>query len=183
MRLKVTQPGCTRFALRVSDATFSGSTHERLVKKQGRTIFTEALAGSLPSPKTADEKASAAARAELLGSKKDRTERTLFVREIMERLHPLCESVSAPLTPSVKATRHVLHLHTPIKAVLRADSHILELVGLLHPTPAVAGLPTAVAVARIAEQEPTPRGYYAGPIGWFDHDGDGEFAVALRSAV
>lgn len=178
-----TQSDCTRFALRVGGATFLGATPERLLRKEGRAVATEALAGSRPAPTAADEEMVVAAKHELLESRKDRMEHALVVDEITARLTPVCESVSADSIPAVRRLRHVLHLCTPIAGVLRADAHILNLVDLLHPTPAVAGLPTEVAMARIVAQEPAPRGYYAGPIGWFDQDGDGDFSVALRSAV
>jgi isochorismate synthase EntC len=77
----------------------------------------------------------------------------------------------------------VLHLRTLIQGKLRALSHVLELVAKLHPTPAVAGVPTATALDFIARHEPDPRGWYAGPVGWFDAAGDGRFVVALRAGV
>jgi isochorismate synthase EntC len=77
----------------------------------------------------------------------------------------------------------VVHLLTPIHARLREPAHVLELVEKLHPTPAVGGVPRPEALSFIAEHEPDERGWYAGPIGWFDAAGDGEFAVALRSGL
>ena len=79
--------------------------------------------------------------------------------------------------------RNLQHLHTPIRGRLHEDTHILDLVATLHPTPAVAGVPAEPAVRWISERESTPRGWYAGPIGWFDAAGDGEFDVALRSCL
>ena len=84
---------------------------------------------------------------------------------------------------SIRALRHVLHLYTPFRATLRAPRHVLELAARLHPTPAVGGTPTGVAVDWITRREPAPRGWYASPVGWFDLDGDGELAVAIRSGV
>ena len=83
----------------------------------------------------------------------------------------------------MRTLRQILHLHTPITGELAADAHVLDLVAALHPTPAVGGTPTADAVAWIAAHEPTPRGWYASPVGWFDAAGDGEFAVAIRSGL
>jgi isochorismate synthase EntC len=77
----------------------------------------------------------------------------------------------------------VLHLRTPVLAELREPHHVLELVERLHPTPAVGGVPRTEALAWIAEHERRPRGWYAGPVGWFDAAGDGEFSVALRSGL
>jgi menaquinone-specific isochorismate synthase len=76
-----------------------------------------------------------------------------------------------------------VHLHTPIQATTDGPRHVLELVERLHPTPATAGLPRERSLCLIRRHETFSRGWYAGPIGWLDADGDGEFAVALRSAL
>ena len=120
--------------------------------------------------------------AELLASDKDRREHELVVRAFADGLGAR-GAVSMPPTPAVRVLRHVVHLHTPIRATLRAPAHVLELVARLHPTPAVGGTPQADAVAWIAAHEPAARGWYAGPVGWFDRAGDGELVVAIRSAV
>jgi isochorismate synthase len=174
--LAVLDPGCTLFALGWADSMFVGATPERLVAKRGRELSTEALAGSCGShgPEAA---------AALLGSRKDLCEHELVVRELCRALDPLCTTVNAAHRPEVRALRHVLHLHTPISAVLRQPAHVLELVERLHPTPAVGGVPIDAAVDWIAREEPVPRGWYASPVGWFDAEGDGRFAIALRSGV
>jgi isochorismate synthase EntC len=77
----------------------------------------------------------------------------------------------------------VQHLHTPIAGTLGTPVHVLQLLERLHPTPAVAGTPTQTALEWINAHEASPRGWYAGPIGWFDRNGNGEFVVALRSAL
>jgi isochorismate synthase len=70
-----------------------------------------------------------------------------------------------------------------VSGVLREPApSALALAGLLHPTPAVGGLPRAEALAAIAALEGFDRGLYAGPVGWVDANGDGEWAVALRGA-
>jgi isochorismate synthase EntC len=79
--------------------------------------------------------------------------------------------------------KHLLHLRTPIQATLRAETHVLDLVERLHPTPAVGGVPTAAAMEWIGSREPFDRGWYAGAVGWLDAQGDGEFNVALRSGL
>jgi isochorismate synthase EntC len=83
----------------------------------------------------------------------------------------------------VHRLRTVLHLRTPIRGRLREASHVLALVEKLHPTPAVGGVPTEAAIDFITRHEPDERGWYAGPVGWFDAVGDGRFVVALRSGV
>lgn len=164
---------CTRFAIRFGKTTFLGATPERLVRVSGRSVDTEALAGS------GDAQGGTA----LLESQKERVEHELVVNAIVERLSGVCGALEYPKTPEVRALRHLVHLRTPIHGRLEHPVHVLDLVGRLHPTPAVGGLPSATAQRFIAENEPVPRGWYASPIGWFDAEGNGEFAVGLRSGA
>lgn len=166
-------PGCTRFAFRAGRSCFVGATPERLISRAGDRVLTEALAGSTRSDDGAG----------LLASAKDGAEHALVVRAIAERLAPLCRELMVAEAPRVRALRHLLHLHTPIAGRLAEPLHVLALVAALHPTPAVGGVPTLGALRWIAAHEPARRGWYAGPIGWFDAEGDGEFAVALRSGL
>lgn len=85
--------------------------------------------------------------------------------------------------PSVRRLKNVQHLHTPVAGALRPGETVLSVLARLHPTAAVGGLPREGALAAIAAAEGMDRGWYAGPVGWVDADGDGEFAVALRSAL
>ena len=159
-------------------AAFVGASPERLVRKRGRVVDSEALAGSCA--RTGDDAAAAAA---LAASAKDRAEHAWVVAAIEAALAPRCRTLDVPSAPAVRTLRQILHLHTPITGELAQGAHVLELVAALHPTPAVGGTPTADAVAWIAAHEPTPRGWYASPVGWFDAAGDGEFAVAIRSGL
>lgn len=175
-RLSEQAPACTRFAFRVGARTFLGATPERLIDQNGLAIETEALAGSI--------RAGSPSQATLLSSSgKDLGEHQLVVREIVSALSPVCSRLDHPSTPEIRALKHVLHLHTPIRGQLAAPRHVLELVERLHPTPAVGGVPAAEARRWIAEREAEPRGWYAGPVGWFDAEGNGQFAVALRSGL
>lgn len=176
MRLSEQAPGCTRFAFRVGARTFLGATPERLIDKRGLRIETEALAGSI--------RAGSPEQASLLqNSHKDLDEHRFVVREIVGCLAGLCGALRYPDQPEIRALAHVLHLRTPIVGELASARHVLELVETLHPTPAVGGVPTPEAQRWIAEHEAEPRGWYAGPVGLFDADGDGQFAVALRSGL
>lgn len=151
---------------------------ERLVRRDGDVVMCDALAGSVAN--TGDV---AAATATLRASAKDRREHDLVVHAIRAALADAGASVEAPAEPEIRALRHVLHLHTPFRAQLRTPRHVLELVARLHPTPAVGGTPTEVATEWIKDHEPVARGWYAAPVGWFDLEGNGELAVALRSGV
>ena len=176
-------PECTRFGVRRGSAAFVGATPERLIRRRGDEVDSEALAGSIARPARAiatDDQALAMA---LLDSGKDRGEHDLVVRAIEQGLGPWCRELTVPETPAVRTLRHVLHLHTPVHGTLFAPRHVLALAAALHPTPAVGGTPTSAALAWIATHEPAARGWYAAPVGWFDASGDGELAVAIRSGV
>ena len=175
-RLRVEAPESTRFLVRREGSVFLGATPERLAKKYGASLETEAVAGSVST-----HERQAARR--LLESTKDLAEHALVVREIVRALEPLAERIEKPSEPELHELRHVLHLRTPIRAELRGLPHLIQVVERLHPTPAVGGAPSARALEWIATHERDERGWYAGPVGWFDVDGDGEMAVALRSGV
>lgn len=155
-----------------------GASPERLVRRDGDTVLCDALAGSVAN--TGDVTRAAT---ELRASAKDRREHDLVVHAIRAALEDAGASVDAPAEPAIRALRHVLHLHTPFVATLRTPRHVLELVARLHPTPAVGGTPQTIATEWIRTHEPAPRGWYASPVGWFDLEGNGELAVALRSGV
>ena len=165
----------TRFAFCREESTFLGVTPERLLTRRGRSITTEALAGSIASGKEGAER--------LLRSGKDQREHQLVVDDIVRRLQPLCDRLVVEPQPRIRELRDVLHLLTPISGHLAESRHVLELVEELHPTPAVGGVPTETAMRWISEHELASRGWYAAPVGWFDAEGDGDFAVALRSCV
>lgn len=171
-RLGARYPSCTRFALSFEEGTFVGATPERLVAREGDVVTSEALAGSCAR---GDERA-------LLASMKNREEHAFVVEAILGALAPLCQDVKAGDRPELRTLHDVVHLRTPITGRTRS-AHVLDLVEALHPTPAVGGVPRAEALAFIRAHEPTPRGYYAGPFGFFDARGEGAFVVALRSGL
>jgi menaquinone-specific isochorismate synthase len=192
---------CTCFGFHAGGTTFVGSTPERLVECHGRDLYTEAVAGTIRSGATgsadsgsadsgsadsgsADSGSADSGSADsLLASKKDREEHNHVVSELTRLLEPIAESVRLQPEPSIRRLRYALHLHTPIHATLREDCHVLEVVERLHPTPAVAGLPSAEALRWIDENEQYERGWYSGPVGWFTADGHGAFWVGLRSGL
>jgi menaquinone-specific isochorismate synthase len=177
-RLGERHPECTRFAIRAAGRVFLGASPETLVALDGREVTSEALAGSIA--RRGDD---AGEIARLCASDKDRGEHDLVVQEIARALAPLCERLAPPPAPVVRTLRHIHHLHTPVRGTLGAPRHVVEVAAALHPTPAVAGTPTATALAWIAAREPEPRGWYGAPVGWFDAAGDGELVVGIRSGV
>jgi isochorismate synthase len=166
----------TCFCFRFGDVAFLGATPERLIRRRGLLLDTEALAGTFR--RTESDFA-----AELLRSPKEHAEHAPVLKAIIQELSPLCSSLSYAEQPEIRELKDMLHLRTPIRGRLSAPQHILQLVERLHPTPAVGGVPTDRAMRWIRTHETHPRGWYAGPIGWFDAQGDGEFAVALRSGI
>jgi menaquinone-specific isochorismate synthase len=180
-RLGETYPRCYRFLFEpVTGGSFYGATPERLVTLRGRTVKTEALAGSTGRGETSEEDEWLAA--DLRESEKDIHEHELVVEAIRGQLAPLAEEVRTG-SRAIRRLATVQHLQTPIRADLTADDHVLSLVEALHPTPAVGGLPPDEALRTIRETEAFSRGWYASPVGWIDEHGDGTFAVAIRSAL
>jgi isochorismate synthase len=180
-RLRTDYPGCYTFAVARHGAVFVGSSPEQLVKLEGKDVSTVCLAGSIGRGDTPE--ADAALGQRLLDSPKDRHEHEVCVRAIREALEPLCDRLEIPDSPELMTVSNVHHLHTPVRGHLNNGSTIFQLVERLHPTPAVGGYPKEAARQFIRENEGMDRGWYASPIGWVDSNGNGEFAVALRSAL
>jgi isochorismate synthase len=165
----------TRFAFLEDGSSFIGLTPERLASLQAGRVRAQALAGSSPAVPGAEEA--------LLGDAKNRHEHALVLEHLRSRLKPLCEGVWTSAEPGVRRLPHIVHLETPVVASAVRGTHVLELIEALHPTPAVAGAPADEASAWLRRHEPEPRGWYAGPVGWFDAHGNGDFSVAIRSAL
>lgn len=175
-------PACYAFSIANGRGqSFIGASPERLVRVAGGRMHTEALAGSAPRGESASEDAAFAR--DLLQSEKDLREHRLVLESIARRVADLGLKLEHASQPRVLGLANVQHLHLPISATLPAHVHLLDLVARLHPTPAVGGTPRGPAVAAITRLEPFPRGLYAGPQGWVDHRGDGEFFVGIRSAL
>lgn len=158
-----------------------GASPELLIERAGMSVRSCPLAGTLP--RSNDTRADAALRSELIGSQKNRFEHEFLSQMIRSTLEQYCSELDVPEAPEVLSLANVHHLATPVKGTLSSDdTSVLDLVAALHPTPAVAGIPTHAAVELIAELEELDRGYYAGAVGWVDAQGDGCFAVAIRCA-
>ena len=173
-------PGCWTFAV---DGLL-GATPELLLRRSGRQLSARVLAGTAPrGAGAADERLAAA----LMDSAKDRVEHALAVDSLVRALEPYCATLEAPEEPELLTLANVRHLATDVTGTQRRHGSrgragLLELVGAVHPTAAVCGTPTVDAAAMIAELEGMDRGRYAGPVGWLDSHGDGEFGLALRCA-
>ena len=159
---------------------FYGASPELLASVQGKQLSTMALAGSRGRG-TSDAEDGRLSEA-LLRSAKDRHEHQIVVEKMRERLSPLTEALETAPTDLLKLS-NIQHLNAPIAGTLKREAGILPLVEALHPTPALGGDPRRAALQLIRELEPIPRGWYGAPVGWIDSRLEGEFAVAIRSAV
>jgi isochorismate synthase len=172
---------CYVFAVGRGDATFFGASPELLVRRDGQRASTVALAGS--TRRSADPAVDDHLGEQLLRSNKDREENAIVARRIVRALRPHSVWVTAAPEPVLVRVSNIQHLATPIRAQLTEPRPAIELAGLLHPTPAVGAEPRDPGLALIPALEGLDRGWYAGPIGWTDASGDGEFCVALRCAL
>ncbi len=180
-RLERAYPDTYRFLFEPRPGhAFFGATPELLAQVDGDQVATMALAGSIRRGATPEEDERMAAA--LLDSAKDRNEHQIVVDQMRARLTPLTSRLDVGAT-GVIALSNIQHLHTPISGVLREPRGILPVIATLHPTPALGGEPRDVAMRLISILEPAPRGWYAAPVGWIDQRLDGQFGVAIRSAV
>lgn len=156
-----------------------GASPELLVRRQGRQIISNPLAGSAKRQPTAElEKQVSEA---LQNSSKDRFEHKLVIDEIARLLSPICQELEVPSQPSLMTTPTMWHLSTRIEGQLADENtSALQLACLLHPTPAVCGYPFDLSKSAIEELEPFERDMYAGMVGWCDAQGNGEWAVTIR---
>jgi menaquinone-specific isochorismate synthase len=175
-RLATRYPDCFTFAC----GNLVGATPELLVRRQGREVSALVLAGTAPRGGRPEEDAELGAG--LLASAKNTEEHAYAVASVRDVLAPLCANLDVSAQPSLLKLANVHHLGTPVRGTLAADRSALALAGALHPTAAVCGTPTETALELIRELEHMERGRYAGPVGWVDAQGNGEFGIALRSA-
>jgi salicylate biosynthesis isochorismate synthase/menaquinone-specific isochorismate synthase len=174
-------PSCFTFCVGRGDAAFLAASPELLIRREGHRVSTLALAGS--TRRSADPAVDAHLGEQLLRDESYREEHAIVARRIERTLRPHAVWVAAAAEPELVRIANIQHLATPIRAQLTSPMDALQLVGMMHPTPAVGGEPLASAAPLIPALEGLDRGWYAGPVGWTDAAGDGEFCVALRCAL
>lgn len=180
--LNTTYPDCYRFLFEPRPFhAFYGATPELIVRVNGRSLQTMGLAGSIGRGKTPTEDQALAQ--ELLDSAKNQHEHALVVESIRRRLAPLASQLDIPSQPRILQLGYIQHLFTPVHATLHHTDGVLPILQNLHPTPALGGQPRELAMPFISQAEPVPRGWYGAPVGWLDHNLDGAFSVAIRSAI
>lgn len=180
-RLADRYPGCFIFKYRSRAGDWLGASPERLASLEDGVLRALCLAGS--RPRGGDEAVDDRLRDELLSSPKEREEHELVRAAIASSIGPFCSTMAHPSEPAVVRMANIQHLSTPFEGKIRPGASLLDVVASLHPTPAVGGSPRREALEAIDRIEEMDRGWYAGPIGWVDFDGEGEFAVGLRSGL
>ncbi len=175
-RLRTVHPAALCFAI----DGFVGASPELLVSRVGDVVRAQPMAGT--TARTGDASVDQRRAAELLASQKNRIEHQITIDMVHDTLLPWCSFLDAEPEPSVVAAGPVQHLATVVEGRLsRPAAPVLELVAGLHPTPAVGGWPRETALTLIDQLESADRGRYAGPVGWIDAEGNGAWAVGIRS--
>lgn len=169
------------FAIEFGSGCFIGATPERLIKRDGETFTTLCLAGSIGGGSSVEENDRLGQH--LIHDAKNLHEHALTVNMIKGVMEELCETVQVPNHPMLRKLRDIQHLATPISGLAKPDMSLLHAVEMLHPTPALGGLPREAAIETIRQLEKIDRGWYAAPIGWMNRNGEGEFVVAIRSGI
>ncbi|MEM7415241.1 MAG: isochorismate synthase [Gemmatimonadota bacterium] len=165
----------------VPGSALVGAAPETVATLRDGVFHATAVAGSIRRGDSPREQAELAAQ--LLASDKDRAEQRIALDDMLARLETVAHRIRTDPQPHVLTLARIQHLETEIRASVPAGVGVLDLLRLLHPTPAVCGLPRDAAMSFLTEEEPFERGWYAGPVGWFDGDGNGVFAPALRTGV
>ncbi|CAI3958887.1 Isochorismate synthase EntC (MenF) (PDB:5JXZ) [Commensalibacter communis] len=180
-KLRSNNPKACIFAFGRHHSYFVGATPEILFSAKSGYFQTMALAGTAPRGNTPEEDSVLGSK--LLRSIKDVTEHALVVNTIKDTLTSLCSDIHMDDNPSLHKLPNVQHLITNFKGQIKSNKNILDIISQLHPTPAVGGIPSKTAMSFLRDHEKIDRGWYAGPVGWIDSDGNGEFMVALRSGL
>ncbi|MEU0569172.1 isochorismate synthase [Nonomuraea sp. NPDC005983] len=176
-RLAHRYPDCYTFSV----AGLVGATPELLIRRTGQEIESLVLAGTTPrGTGPADDFSRGAA---LFASTKDRHEHECAIASVRQALAPLCSSLTTPDEPELLVLPNVQHLASHVHGRLADGASVLDVVAAMHPTAAVGGTPTRTAINVIRELEGMDRAGYAGPVGWIDAHGDGEWGIALRSGI
>lgn len=179
--LEASQKNHFIFAWEKDDVCFVGATPERLVKVDNQHLFSTCLAGTAPRGRTKQEDARLGK--ELLHDPKNRQEHQFVVDMIKESIYTCAKSIDIAETPQLYPLKNLQHLYTPVRAELDSNVTLIDVVEKLHPTPALCGYPRESSLDFIRKFESLERGWYGAPIGWFDEKFNGEFAVAIRSAL
>jgi isochorismate synthase len=182
-RFNAGEPGSFVFlvALPGGASNLVGASPELVVRRKGRMVFSDPLAGT--ARRSQDRTRDQEIARQLLDAVKEQREHRLVAEAVADAMTPFCSNLVVDSEASLTSTATLWHLHTAIKGTLKPDApDALTIAAALHPTPAVCGTPQAAAAALIARLEPFERRFFAGLVGWVDTIGDGEWALTLRCA-
>jgi isochorismate synthase len=182
-RFNAGEPGSFVFlvALPGGASNLVGASPEIVVRRKGRKVFSDPLAGT--ARRSQDRTRDQEIARQLLDAVKEQREHRLVAEAVADAMTPFCSNLVVDSEASLTSTATLWHLHTAIKGTLKPDApDALTIAAALHPTPAVCGTPQAAAAALIARLEPFERRFFAGLVGWVDTIGDGEWALTLRCA-
>ncbi len=173
-------PECTLFLFHIGRSSFIGASPETLARIEGAELNLEILAGS--ADRGADEKKDKQIENDLRNSKKNLMEHNIVVDYIKECLAKSGEQIEIS-EPTIKKLLNIQHLKSTVKINLNEHNSFISIIGRIHPTPAVCGLPAETALSLIKRTETHQRGLYAGIIGWLNPHNEGELVLAIRSAL
>jgi isochorismate synthase len=181
-RLRDAETGSFVFLVGLPGAsTLVGASPELLVRREGRIVSSDPLAGT--ARRSADPVRDAEIARQLFGALKEQREHRLVADAVADALAPFCSDLVVDAEPSLSPTGTLWHLRTAVRGTLKPDApDALTLAAALHPTPAICGTPEGAAAALIARLESVARRFYSGLVGWVDAKGDGEWAITLRCA-
>lgn len=174
-------PRCYVFAFKKGNSVFLGASPEKLAKISDGWVDADALAGSISRGNTPEE--DLRLENELLHSQKNLIEQNAVVQFIKESFSSFSEEIYYNEKPQIRKLANIQHLWTPIKAKLKSNNSIFSILKDIHPTPAICGVPWTNALVSIKKMENHSRGLFAGMVGWFNFNNEGEFTVAIRSAI
>ncbi len=180
-QLVLAYPLCYTFAWKSGGSVFMGASPELLAEVRASAFRSNPLAGSAGRGEGDDD--DTALGVALMASAKDQREHRLVVEDMAERLSGVVEDLVIPTSPVLKKMATVQHLSTEISGRVAAGTSVLDVVGAVHPTPAVGGVPRRAALDYIIDREPIDRGWYTGGVGWMTPSGDGAVAIALRCGL
>ncbi len=179
--LRKSYSGCYIFIFHHGKSNFFGATPEKLARFDGGRVLIDALAGS--AARGADPEEDSRLEEFLLNDSKNINEHNFVIEYIKSSISELTEDFSIESGLTVKKLANIQHLWSKISAVLKSPNTMLNVIKELYPTPAVCGLPKDVSLQLIKKLEGYKRGLYSGIVGWFNFNDEGEFAVAIRSAL
>jgi menaquinone-specific isochorismate synthase len=174
-------PNCYSFIFKSGESVFIGASPEKLISVKEDMAFCHAIAGSIRRGNTSDEDKQL--EKQLLTSGKNLSEHNFVIEHIRSALEPFCRSVAVDSHRTIKKLSNIQHIYTGIEGKLANNGSLFDLLNVLHPTPAVGGIPVKESMDMIKQLESYDRGWYAGFLGWITPEWSGEFFVSIRSAL